>query len=171
MVDAHPPSHDIDSAILRTCRLIYQEALPILYGSNLFEFRTVDQIQSFQYGFILTAEAVADVKMPPISLFAFESGPYGRLSFLRNIHLRLDGPQRLNFPAHHTLTPWTEWSVWMDPHRKENKMIAFPALEELTLDFDNWTLSAQNDGKLRVSLLHASSRNRSTLINISSTNS
>ena len=48
MLDQYTPIPDIDAAILRTCRLIYTEALPILYGSNVFQFDCATNIRSFQ---------------------------------------------------------------------------------------------------------------------------
>ena len=48
LLDNYKPIPEIDSAILRTCRLIYSEALPILYGQNTFEFSSANAIRSFQ---------------------------------------------------------------------------------------------------------------------------
>ena len=48
MVDNYQPIPCIDAAILRTCRLIYSETLPILYGQNTFEFSSANAIRSFQ---------------------------------------------------------------------------------------------------------------------------
>lgn len=38
----------IDATILRTCRRIYQEALPVLYGDNLFQFYTPLELNLFK---------------------------------------------------------------------------------------------------------------------------
>lgn len=38
MLGTYSPVADIDSTILRTCRAMYDEALPILYGCNVFCF-------------------------------------------------------------------------------------------------------------------------------------
>lgn len=48
LLDSYKAIPEIDSAILRTCRLIYSEALPILYGQNTFEFSSANAIRSFQ---------------------------------------------------------------------------------------------------------------------------
>lgn len=48
LLDNYKAIPEIDSAILRTCRLIYSEALPILYGQNTFEFSSANAIRSFQ---------------------------------------------------------------------------------------------------------------------------
>ena len=48
LLDNYNPIPQIDSTILRTCRVIYSEALPILYGQNTFEFSSANAIRSFQ---------------------------------------------------------------------------------------------------------------------------
>ena len=48
LVNNYQPIPHIDAAFLRTCRLIYSEALPILYGYNTFEFSSSNAIRSFQ---------------------------------------------------------------------------------------------------------------------------
>lgn len=48
LLDNYKPIPHIDSAILRTCRMVYSEALPILYGQNTFEFSSADAIRFFQ---------------------------------------------------------------------------------------------------------------------------
>ncbi len=48
LVDNYQPIPRIDAAILRTCRLIYSEALPMLYGHNTFELSSANAIRSFQ---------------------------------------------------------------------------------------------------------------------------
>lgn len=48
LVDNYQPIPNIDAAVLRTCRLVYSEALPILYGQNTFEFSSANAIRAFQ---------------------------------------------------------------------------------------------------------------------------
>ena len=48
MLDQHIPIPDLDAMILRTCRLIYSEALPILYGYNVFQFDSPSSVRCFQ---------------------------------------------------------------------------------------------------------------------------
>lgn len=48
MLDQHAPVPNLDAAILRTCRLIYSEGLPILYGQNTFQFSSAQSIRHFQ---------------------------------------------------------------------------------------------------------------------------
>ena len=38
----------IDSALMRTCRRIYAETLPVLYGENTFHFKNVDMLKKFR---------------------------------------------------------------------------------------------------------------------------
>lgn len=45
-----PPIKDIDAALLRTCRAIYEETFPILYGNNRFVFYHTSQITEFAFG-------------------------------------------------------------------------------------------------------------------------
>ena len=39
---------DIDSSILRTCRRVYEEGLPILYGDNVFWFSQAIGVKTFR---------------------------------------------------------------------------------------------------------------------------
>lgn len=48
LLDNYNPIPHIDAAVLRTCRIVYSEALPILYGQNTFEFSSANAIRSFQ---------------------------------------------------------------------------------------------------------------------------
>ena len=45
-----PPAKDIDAALLRTCRAIYEETFPILYGNNSFVFYHTSEITEFAFG-------------------------------------------------------------------------------------------------------------------------
>lgn len=42
-------AYEIDSAILRTCHKVYEEALPILYGCNTFCFSDPEDITRFRH--------------------------------------------------------------------------------------------------------------------------
>ena len=50
MVANFPPVKDIDAALLRTCRAIYEETFPILYGNNHFSFYCTRAITEFAFG-------------------------------------------------------------------------------------------------------------------------
>ena len=45
-----PPIKDIDAVLLRTCRAIYEETFPILYGNNRSVFYRASQIIKFAFG-------------------------------------------------------------------------------------------------------------------------
>ena len=38
----------VDSALMRTCRRIYAETLPVLYGENTFLFKNVHMLKKFR---------------------------------------------------------------------------------------------------------------------------
>ena len=50
IVTHFPPIKDIDAALLRTCRAVYEETFPILYGNNRFVFFRTSQISKFAFG-------------------------------------------------------------------------------------------------------------------------
>ena len=58
MVATCPPVGDIDAAILRTSRAIYEETFPILYGNNCFIFSAPIQISTFAFGELCRLPAV-----------------------------------------------------------------------------------------------------------------
>ena len=39
---------DIDAVLIRTCRQIYNETMPILYGENIFIFERADEVSAFR---------------------------------------------------------------------------------------------------------------------------
>ena len=48
LIDNYQPVSGLDATVLRSCRLIYSEALPILYGQNTFEFASANAVSDFQ---------------------------------------------------------------------------------------------------------------------------
>ena len=40
--------HDVDAVFMRTCRSVYDETMPILYGNNVFLFENPDNIRYFR---------------------------------------------------------------------------------------------------------------------------
>ena len=50
MLDQQPPKLKIDGRILRVCWTTYEEALPILYGKNTFEFSKPRKLYDFSHG-------------------------------------------------------------------------------------------------------------------------
>lgn len=47
MLEHYKPIAGIDAAITRTCRFIHEEANPILYGHNEFEFQSAEAVNHF----------------------------------------------------------------------------------------------------------------------------
>ena len=45
----HNPISYISAALLRTCRTVYKEGLPILYGRNVFDFSHPEAIRKFRH--------------------------------------------------------------------------------------------------------------------------
>ncbi len=48
LLSDHNPISDISATLLRTCRKVYNEALPILYGRNVFSFPNPEAIEKFR---------------------------------------------------------------------------------------------------------------------------
>ncbi|KAL8871609.1 MAG: hypothetical protein Q9174_002599 [Haloplaca sp. 1 TL-2023] len=135
MVSSLHPVKDIDSAILRACRTIYDEALPVLYGKNTFEFCKPRKLRDFSHGILdgrLTSMKYTSnpllLDIPryhctnnkPFSLaeFAFRSSEAGRFTLIRSIILRL-GYDRKPYIWQHTPQPQTPdrkkiWSHWYE---------------------------------------------------------
>lgn len=57
----HHPILDIDSCLMRTCRLIYKETSPVLYGNNTFEFNSSHSMKIFAHG----AHQGSNLYIPP----------------------------------------------------------------------------------------------------------
>lgn len=65
----HRPITDIDSRLMRTCRLIYDETSPVLYGKNRFEFSSPDSMVRFARG----AQWGCPLYIPPSKFFVGQS--------------------------------------------------------------------------------------------------
>lgn len=143
----------IDSALLRTCRTIYSEAIDVLYCGNTFEFDTPSGIQHFAHD---------GLENKPFGFYCVANGslsprytPYGRLTMITNLILRINpefGQDRID-----TARIWSSWCDFFYSPKGQPQSVGFPALRMLVLDFTHWKLSAENDSKLRVGrpyLLH-----------------
>lgn len=152
MVAASPQVKDIDAAFLRTTRLIYHEALHILYAKNRFYFDSPDAIEEFAF-----------TGLSHNHVFGMKSTPYGRLTWLTHVILRLGGgilpilrdPGRLVDRER----LWRDWSDFFDPPfgRRYPLETKFPALEALLLDFSDWELDGGEESEIQVSLPSRSS--------------
>ena len=135
----------IDATLLRTSRAIYQEAISILYGKNLFIFRKSKDIEDFAhlglrntpFGFYRTPNGTAS---------AGDKAPYGRLTMICSLDLSI---------AHKCVGDDRKkiWSFWYDffyPPEEQEQLIGFPALRRLCLDFTDWRLNAEESSQVRV---------------------
>ena len=151
-LDGHPPImvedsaylEAIDAALLRTCRAVYSEAIRILYRMNRFYFRKLGDIKGFAhvglgntpFGFYHTASEPSA---------AISSAPYGRLTMIRSLQLHLGSETGNSMQA-----IWSSWCEFFYPPEGQHQRIAFPALEKLTLDLQDWRLKAGDGSKVRV---------------------
>ncbi|KAL8656499.1 MAG: hypothetical protein Q9210_000214 [Variospora velana] len=149
MLDSVQPVKDIDSRILRVCRSIYAEALPILYGQNIFEFAKPRKLRDFSHGYL-------DKRNPR---FAFREADAGRFTLIRCIILRL-GYDRKPYafqrpPGAAPVVPdrkriWSHWhQYFFNDNDSRNQYDwgwfptlgnEFPALDRCELDFTAWQL-------------------------------
>ena len=172
----YSPIPDIDAALLRTCRLVYTEALPILYGSNVFQFSSSHAVRHFQSHGLSTyplgrryrwtplrklRSAAGDLYKHRLTILAFNFrlSPPGRLQLIRFLilELKLDyRPYSRSSNISYTRDSiWRDWSLsfFSDEGEAFGMQVwgrgptGFPKLEKLTLDFAEWQLT-ENDGLL-----------------------
>lgn len=151
-LDRHPPImvedsaylEAIDAALLRTCRAVYSEAIRILYRRNRFYFRTLGDIKRFAHvGLGNTPFRFYHTATEPSA--AISSAPYGRLTMIRSLQLHLSSDT-----GNTMQTIWSSWCDFFYPPVGQHQRIAFPALEKLTLDLQDWRLKAGDASKVRV---------------------
>ncbi len=123
MLDSIQPVKDIDSSILRVCRNIYDEALPILYGQNTFEFAKPRKLRDFSHGYLdkrgpstfepcKTRNALPSItryrSLTVSAEFGFREASAGRFTLIRSVVLRLGHdrkPYAFQRPVGVTLVP------------------------------------------------------------------
>ena len=135
----------IDAAILRTCKAIYHETINILYCNNWFVFSEPFHIREFAhtglgatpFGFYDTIDRPSD---------AVTHAPYGRLTSIRHIILSL----QFETSRHYTDELWSFWSDFFYPPEKQDQLVGFPGLQQLTLDLTDWHLDGGDESELRV---------------------
>lgn len=172
LLDNYSPIPHIDSAVLSTCRVIYSEALPILYGQNTFEFSSANAIRSFQnkslVGYPLGMSIIFresgnwipdSLNANSLTAFNLKLAPMGRLTMLRSIILTLNAEYRWHNPigvngvraAPNRDHIWRDWSTTLFSESDDlcpwGGRSGFPALERLTIDFSEWQL-AESEGLL-----------------------
>ena len=115
----------LESAILRTCRSICLQALPILYGNNTFKFDSGKSLTGF-------AHKGLDGQ------FAFQNTCYGRLTMIRYATIELRG-----YGDYHAFdylnTLWRHWNKVLKPDDHRDT-VGFPSLLGIALDFSAWEL-------------------------------
>lgn len=120
----------IDARILRTCRKVYKEALPILYEQNRFQFDESWDIQIFAH----RGCCELGMDLPPTP-DKYIGRPYGRLNLIRSLILRMGSS--LWCPRTRTRL-YKEWHTFLDTEDSSPTRIGFPALQRLTLDLSDW---------------------------------
>ena len=122
-LEAITPRNGLDAAILRTCRQIYLEALPILYEMNTFHFTNPLDMNDFLHQGLNS----------PVPQFGLHRTEDGRLSLIKDLQL-IVGP-RYNFDNSRSGIIG-EWFSFI----KGRNTMAFriPQLRMLWLDFTPW---------------------------------
>lgn len=161
LLSDHNPISGISATLLRTCRKVYNEALPILYGRNVFIFsrpKAIDNfrdsgIDGFTRGRHIFVNHNLSAMSSPLLLLLFwgfkyrlTSGkacdfrkrePQGRLTLLCCVVLKFlpektSGGGLWDIPP----DPKEPWKIWTRDFLNSRLYdLRFPALRELTLDF------------------------------------
>ncbi|KAL8999496.1 MAG: hypothetical protein Q9169_001701 [Polycauliona sp. 2 TL-2023] len=148
MLDSTQPVKDIDSSILGVCRMIYFEAIAVLYGKNTFEFSKPRKLRDFSHAGLDRTQTT----------FAFHDAPAGRFTLIRSIILRLGHDRKPYVWPHQGTQPapdrkriWSHWYQYFfndgDPHSIfdwglfPSSTNGFPALDRVVLDFTDWKLA------------------------------
>ncbi|KAL8907332.1 MAG: hypothetical protein Q9171_005905 [Xanthocarpia ochracea] len=147
MLDSLQPVKDIDGSVLRVCRMIYSEALPVLYGKNTFEFCKPRKLRDFSHAGLDRSQ----------TKFGFRDAQAGRFTLIRSIILRL-GHDRKPYvwqrpggqPAPDRKRIWSHWYQYFFndcdlPSTFEwaifpSSTNEFPVLDRVVLDFTDWQL-------------------------------
>lgn len=145
------PISDIDSAILRTCRAVYTEALHILYEENTFHFSEGSAIKRFKSKNLSSKQGLSP------------KTPYGRLALIRCVSLNITSNSLYGDVIDRR--KWI-WDYWMDSFFSEERSIppygsicdvGFPSLQKATLDFTDWQFDADEGIRVRSSSLDLTS--------------
>ncbi|KAG7005195.1 hypothetical protein G7Y79_00021g050620 [Physcia stellaris] len=129
----------MDATILRTCRRIYQEALPMLYGDNLFQFYTPAELNLFKTHSIMKNDA-AKKKGSNMPIFNLHPSPQGRLSWIRRLALRFsDDIFHQQEQYHSYMGDWRD-CLYEAFDANGLEYLCFPSLEQLMLNFRYWRL-------------------------------
>lgn len=137
ILQSNKPIANVDSTFLRTCRKIYNEARPILYGSNWFGWTKITHLENFAY------DGLPDLY--GLTTCGLRKERYGRLSEIRNVSLCLDKQYSYQILREDVAGSWMGFLVgrgW--------KHAAFPSVQRLSLDFSYWNLTSSEEHALVV---------------------
>ena len=83
--DGNADSAIVDSTLLRVCRKMYTEALPLLYGENTFCFNSVSGLHTFR------SEGLAQKRREwrYVPIFNLRTNSNGRFSMVKKLSLNL----------------------------------------------------------------------------------
>ena len=132
-----PRNKGLEPAILRTCRSIYLQALPILYGHNAFRFDSGESLTEFAHKGLN-------------GQFAFQKARYGRLTMIRYVVIQLGYTGRHRTRDRNTL--WRHWDSTLTPDDYRDT-VGFPSLLGIGLDFSDWELGSSDEHEINVSLV------------------
>ncbi|KAL8890190.1 MAG: hypothetical protein Q9215_002620 [Flavoplaca cf. flavocitrina] len=142
--------------ILRSSRQIYEEALPVLYGENVFAFLSSRSLEAFQskglvevhkYRFDrIMSHIVPDPLGQPDSIsFAFKPAPYGRLTMMRRVEIQFrDDCIYSRDLSSKRESAVLEWRSFFNPYSTNfDGRVHLPALSHLALDFTGLDLGRE----------------------------
>ncbi|KAI9776626.1 MAG: hypothetical protein M1835_005457 [Candelina submexicana] len=115
----------LDAVILQTCRSIYQEAVPILYGDNRFRFMSGISTEMF---------ATSGMSVSPWH----ETGP-SRLKGIRSMDLIFCALWQCGQP-NRIAGLQKDSDTWI----RQGRALSFPSLRDLALDFTEWELTSRD---------------------------
>lgn len=141
------PRIGIHCGILYTCRELYNEALPTLYGKNGFLFYDPAHLKTFAHSGLPTRSLT--------SRFGFEDTKYGRLTLIRKLGLNIG--KTANYEHHLPLDRkhlWDKWDSLFDRDHSINAL-GFPTLKSLTLNFSHWQLGVTDEHEIRQEVIRA----------------
>ena len=121
-----PQIKGLQPAILRTCRSIYLQAPPILYGNKTFKFDSGSSLTEF-------AHEGLDGQ------FAFQNTRYGRLTMIHCSIIELGG-HRIQHDFEYFDKLWTHCNKVLKPDDHRDA-VGFPSLLNIALDFSPWELA------------------------------
>lgn len=148
----HAGMEGIDAKLLRTCRIIYREGLPILYGENRFLFSSPHGLEKFRREGLPKCRTLMNrlllLDHLDITMFNFCGEPQGRLSLIRKLSLVLAYEDFHGYRPSRALI-MSVWTRFLQDRPTNGSWVRdtveFPALQELLLDFSDWCLGA-NEG-------------------------